>query len=106
MAQLNEVELDTLSTYADICIKALGIKYDIRDPFKVLKDFENGSTAQRYRDRRDAELDFIKRDIQGEFKKKKVHEVFKNSFSIRVTEIWKPTKKIAKNKRVPEFKQQ
>ena len=45
MAQLNEVELDTLSTYADICIKALGIKYDIRDPFKVLKDFENGSTA-------------------------------------------------------------
>ena len=49
--------------YSDICIKALGLKYDIRDPFKILKDFNNGRTAERFREKREAELDYITRDI-------------------------------------------
>ena len=45
MAKLNEYELDTLLIYADTSIKGLGIKYDIQDPFKILKGFENGRTG-------------------------------------------------------------
>ena len=63
MAKLNEYELDTLLIYADTSIKGLGIKYDIQNPFKILKGFENGRTGQRFRLKRETELDYITRDI-------------------------------------------
>ena len=48
MARLNDYELATLKNFQNVCIKALGIKYDVRDPFKVLENFSNGRTNERY----------------------------------------------------------
>ena len=48
MAKLNDYELVTLKNFQNVCIKALGIKYDVRDPFNVLLNFSNGRTNERY----------------------------------------------------------
>ena len=37
MASFNQLEHQHFYKFSDICIKGLGIKYDIRDPFSVLK---------------------------------------------------------------------